>query len=279
MSPRAEGDRPGESSSAEELIRWTQGRFGSRAAFACSFGAEDMVLLHLIARAGGADGGRIRVFTLDTGRLFSETYDLLERARAKYGIPIEVVFPDTNEVERMVTAKGPNLFYESVENRTLCCTVRKVHPLERVLAGFDAWLVGLRREQSTERAFTPKVGDDPSRPGVTKVSPLADWSWADVMRYVLAHDVPISALHARGFASVGCAPCTRAVEPGSDPRSGRWWWETGAKECGLHPEAAPHVAGDLPATVPIPSATVREAVGARPKLFGKLDFPFLDTIA
>ena len=279
MSPRVDGDRPDESSSAEELVRWTQRRFGSRAAFACSFGAEDMVLLHLIAQAGGADADRIRVFTLDTGRLFSETYDLLERARAKYGIPIEVVFPDTNEVERMVTAKGPNLFYESVENRKLCCTVRKVHPLERVLAGSDAWIVGLRREQSTDRSFTPKVGDDPSRPGVTKVSPLADWSWDDVMRYVRAHDVPISALHARGFASVGCAPCSRAVQPGSDPRSGRWWWETGAKECGLHPEGAPHVTQDLPATAPIPSATVRAAVGARPRLFGMLDLPFLDTIA
>jgi phosphoadenosine phosphosulfate reductase len=237
MMLRTDLEAPSESMSAQELVQWTQDRFGSKAAFACSFGAEDMVLLDMIARARRPNGEGIRIFTLDTGRLFPETYDLLEKARQRYGIPIHVVFPDAAEVEKMVNEKGPNLFYESVENRKLCCRVRKVLPLDRALSGSEAWVVGLRREQSTERSVIPKVTEDPGHPGVYKVSPLADWSWDTVMEYVRKNDVPISDLHARGYISIGCAPCTRVVPPGADPRSGRWWWETGAKECGLHPEA------------------------------------------
>ncbi len=224
---------------AEELIRRTQQRFGPKAVFACSFGAEDMVLLDMIARHRPPDGEGIRVISLDTGRLFPETYDLIERARHRYAIPIQLVFPDAEEVEQMVYEKGPNLFYGSVEGRKRCCAVRKVKPLDRALAGAEVWIVGLRRQQSTERAVTPKVSADPSHPGTYKMSPLADWTWNQVLDYVKQQEVPISDLHARGFVSIGCAPCTRAVPPDADPRSGRWWWETGTKECGLHSAAVP----------------------------------------
>ncbi len=222
------------SSDAEELLRRAHERFGAKAVFASSFGAEDMVLLDMIAKLGGRPGSAIRVVSVDTGRLFPETYDLIQRARHRYGLPIELVFPDTSEVEQMVNREGPNLFYGSVEARRRCCQVRKVGPLDRALDGADAWIVGLRRAQSAERGSTPKVCDDPAHPGRIKISPLADWSWSDVQEYVRRHDVPVSPLYERGFLSIGCAPCTRAVLPGADPRSGRWWWESSTKECGLH---------------------------------------------
>lgn len=246
-----------EAASAEQLVRWTAERFPGTAVFACSFGAEDMVVLDMIARGELAGEGGIRVVSLDTGRLFPETYDLIAEARRKYGVPIELVFPEAGEVERMVNEKGPNLFYDSVEGRKLCCSVRKVRPLDRVLKGAEAWIVGLRRDQSAERSTTPKFAADPSHPGMYKVSPLSDWSWDDVQSYVREHRVPVSALHSRGFVSIGCAPCTRAVPADADPRSGRWWWEDGTKECGLH-AASP-------------------TIGARLK--GYFDMPRLDTIA
>jgi len=221
--------------SAEETLTWVRTHFGGRATFACSFGAEDMVLLDMLAKAAKGDGGDIRVFTLDTGRLFPETYDLMQETHEKYRIPIQVVGPDTAELEALVSKNGPNLFYESVDNRKACCNVRKVHPLSRALKGSEAWIVGLRRDQSAERSTVEKITRDTSQGGIWKVCPLADWSWEDVLAYVKANEVPINRLHATGFPSIGCAPCTRAVKPGEDPRSGRWWWETGAKECGLHP--------------------------------------------
>lgn len=246
--------------SAEAWVDWTVRRFGDRAVFASSFGAEDMVLLHMIAQAEGRRPCGLRVFTIDTGRLFPETYDLIQTARDTYGIPIDVYSPDHTEVEDLVSRGGPNLFYASVENRKACCGVRKVHPLGRALQGARAWMVGVRREQSPDRATSEKMARDPLHGDIWKISPLADWSWGDVLGYVKKHEVPISSLHARGFPSVGCAPCTRAVRPGEDPRGGRWWWEIGSKECGLHPSlAAPslHGASAGPSQAsPTPSAAV-----------------------
>ena len=221
--------------SAVEILTWVQSRFGEHAAFACSFGAEDMVIVDLLSKIAKGDGHDIRVFTLDTGRLFPETYDLMQETHDKYNLPIQAFGPDTREVEEMVSKNGPNLFYASVENRKACCNVRKVHPLARALVGTEAWIVGLRRDQSAERSSVDVISHDKSQNGIWKVCPLADWTWDDVLEYVKANDVPINRLHAQGFPSIGCAPCTRAVKPGEDPRSGRWWWETGAKECGLHP--------------------------------------------
>jgi thioredoxin-dependent adenylylsulfate APS reductase len=223
-----------DSQPAQEMLAWALSRFHPALALASSFGAEDMVLLDMLSRIGP----RVRVFTLDTGRLPQETYDLMEIARARYG-PIEVYAPEASEVEAMVGAHGPNLFYRSVELRKLCCAVRKVQPLRRALAGLDAWIAGLRREQGPTRAAVAKVEMDSANGGLVKVNPLADWTWEDVWRYIREHDVPYNALHDRGYPSIGCAPCTRAVQPGEDPRAGRWWWEqVTAKECGLHPEAA-----------------------------------------
>lgn len=221
--------------SAVEVLDWVRARFGGRAAFSCSYGAEDMVILDMLSKLAKGDSQDIHVFTLDTGRLFPETYDLMQEAHEKYRIPIQVVGPDTAELEALVSKHGPNLFYYSVENRKACCNVRKVHPLSRALRGADAWIAGLRRDQSRERSSVATIAPDPSQGGIWKVCPLAEWSWEDVLNYVKENDVPINRLHAKGFPSIGCAPCTRAVKPGEDPRSGRWWWESGAKECGLHP--------------------------------------------
>ncbi len=233
MDP-ADETRQLEGKSAEDCLDWAGIRFGERAVFACSFGAEDMVLLDLIAHSSPDGGRRIRVVTLDTGRLFPETYDLMQEARERYGVPVEVIFPDRADVEALVRCGGPNLFYSSIENRKACCRVRKVLPLNRALIGAEAWIVGLRRDQSAERSEVERLSRDPTHEGIWKLSPLADWSWEDVVRYMGEHSVPINRLHSKGFSSIGCAPCTRAVAPGADPRSGRWWWETGAKECGLH---------------------------------------------
>ena len=174
----------------------------------------------------------IRVVTLDTGRLPAETYDMIEAVRARYGIRVEVVSPNAEEIEAMVTRHGPNLFYESVPLRSLCCHFRKVRPLERKLQEFDAWMVGLRRSQSESRADLQKIDDVNGR---LKISPLADWTAEQVRTYIAEHDVPEHPLYSRGYPSIGCEPCTRAIEAGETERAGRWWWEQGsAKECGLH---------------------------------------------
>ncbi len=220
--------------SASEIVDWATRSFGSGAAFACSFGAEDMVLLDLIARSPVGARGAIRWFTLDTGRLYEETYGLMQTARSRYGLPLEVYTPAASELEPLLARGGPNLFYDSVENRKACCQVRKVAPLDRALRGAEAWIVGLRREQSTDRASVEKLSRDPMHRNIWKICPLADWTDAEVQEYVRARNVPTNPLHSKGFLSIGCAPCTRAVAPGEDPRAGRWWWETGVKECGLH---------------------------------------------
>jgi phosphoadenosine phosphosulfate reductase len=216
--------------SAEEILAWAAKRLGCRIALASSLGAEDQVLTDMIARHGLP----IAIFTLDTGRLPQETYDLLDATRERYGIKIEVLFPDRADVEAMVHSKGVNLFYHSAEDRKACCRVRKVIPLRRKLASLDAWITGLRREQAVTRQEVQTAEWDEAN-GLVKINPLADWTADQVWDYIRRNDVPYNALHDRGYPSIGCAPCTRAVAPDEDVRSGRWWWEEPRhKECGLH---------------------------------------------
>ncbi len=214
---------------AQGLLAYAFKRFGGRVALASSFGTEDQVLTDMLAKAAP----RLHVFTLDTGRLPQETYDLIDATRKKYGIEIEVLFPERADVEELVR-RGVNLFYESVENRKACCHVRKVVPLRRKLATLDAWITGLRKEQAvTRHEIAPAEWDEAN--GLFKINPLADWSADQVWDYIKLHNVPYNALHDQGYPSIGCAPCTRAVLPGQDLRAGRWWWELPEhKECGLH---------------------------------------------
>ena len=201
------------------------------AVLASSLGLEDMVLLDVIDRAALA----ISVFTLDTGRLPQETHDLLQRIRQRYRLPVAVFAPDPADIERYVACHGPNGFYDSVALRQECCHLRKVKPLRRALQGKRAWITGLRRAQSQGRAAAPFEEWDEEN-GLQKFNPLADWSEDEIWAYLRAHDVPVNALHARNYPSIGCAPCTRAVAPGEDSRAGRWWWENPEfSECGLHP--------------------------------------------
>ena len=229
----------------ETLLRWAADAFGPRSvAFASSLGAEDQVIAHMIATGALP----IPAFTLDTGRLFQESYDLIERTRDALGLVIAPYVPDAHEVEEMVRDAGVNLFYRSVEDRKRCCGVRKVAPLARALAGRVAWITGLRQEQAPTRSDVRAVGWDEAN-GLYRIAPLWDWTEAQVWAYVREHEVPYHVLHDRGFRSIGCAPCTRAVKPGEDARSGRWWWEhPDQKECGLH--AGRRAAGRGPAGWP-----------------------------
>ena len=217
---------------AEDIIKWVAAKYGAEAAFACSFGAEDMVLLDIIERV--TEGGNtISAFTIDTGRLHPETYELMQLAANRYRQKIDIYFPESSGVEATVSRFGINLFYTSVEKRKMCCRVRKVEPLKRALRGKKAWITGLRREQSQERADVVPVSQDRSS-NLVKVCPLAEWTDDDVWSYITRHRVPFNPLHLSGFVSIGCQPCTRAVKPGEGSRSGRWWWEEGEKECGIH---------------------------------------------
>ena len=198
-------------------------------AFSSSFGQEDQVITDAIFRYN-ID---IRVFTLDTGRLFQETYALIDETRAQYGKPIQVFTPDAAQVEKLVTEKGFHNFYKSVEDRKECCYIRKVAPLKRALSGAQVWVTGLRAEQSANRKDMSIIEWDAGY-GLLKFNPLIEWSYQQVLDYIQQHNVPDNSLHRKGFISIGCAPCTRAIEPGEDPRAGRWWWETSKKECGLH---------------------------------------------
>jgi len=218
-----------EGATAQEVLEWAIRKFGSKVALASSFGAEDIVLIDMLAKLSG----KVKVFTIDTGRLHQEMYNLMDTIREKYDIPIEVHFP-TEEVEEMVKKHGLNLFYKSAELRTLCCHVRKVEPLKRALSGLDAWITGLRREQAPTRASTKKVEIDHANGGIVKINPLTDWNSQQVWTYIRENNVPYNALFDQGYTSIGCVPCTRPIKPGEDPRAGRWWWEKGAKECGLH---------------------------------------------
>jgi len=203
---------------------------GSPAVFTTSLGIEDQVITEAIATAG-LD---IRIITLDTGRLFPETEALITETETRYGIRIERFRPETNAVDDYVKNYGRNGFYESVEARHACCHVRKLEPLARALDGAAYWITGLRRGQSGNRATTPYAEADAAR-GLIKVNPLADWNLEDIRAHVERHAIPINPLHARGYPSIGCEPCTRAIKPGEPERAGRWWWENDAKrECGLH---------------------------------------------
>ena len=216
--------------SAPDVVRLAHGRFGSKVALSSSFGAEDMVLIDMLMRVDP----QARIVTLDTGRLPQETYNVMDAVREKYGARIEVFFPQAEAVQAMVGEHGLNLFYHSVEFRKMCCGVRKMEPLKRALAGLDAWITGLRRDQSVTRTAVHKIEWDEGNQ-LVKVNPLADWTHDDVWKYIREHNVPYNALHDRGYPSIGCGPCTRAVEPGEHERSGRWWWEhPETKECGLH---------------------------------------------
>jgi phosphoadenosine phosphosulfate reductase len=186
-------------------------------------------------RVRGAD---FRLFTLDTGRLNQETYDCMDAIRERYGVQVEVFFPDAEGVEQMVRENGLNLFYNSVELRKLCCGVRKVEPLNRALKNLDAWMTGLRREQAATRGDIRKIELDKDHGNIVKINPLVDWSTDDVWEYIRKNDVTYNRLHKQGYPSIGCAPCTRAVKPGEDLGAGRWWWENpDTKECGLHVSA------------------------------------------
>lgn len=219
-----------ENSSAEEIINFFTSHFNEKIALSSSLGIEDQILTRMVSSIHPATA----IFTLDTGRLFPETYDLIDLTAKKYKTKIKVHFPEPNDIENMVAEKGMNLFYESIENRKLCCGLRKLKPLAKALKGLDAWFTGLRRDQSVTRTDMSIVEWDENN-GLIKVNPLINWSEDDVWNYIKKHKVPFNPLHKKGFASIGCQPCTRAIEPGEDIRAGRWWWENPeTKECGLH---------------------------------------------
>jgi phosphoadenosine phosphosulfate reductase len=216
----------------QEVLTWALSTFGRSISLAWS-GAEDVAVLDMMHKI---DPKSTRVFTLDTGRLNPETYELIDEVQAKYKVQVEIQFPDAAAVEKMVREKGINLFYRSLDNRKECCGVRKVEPLNRMLKSLDGWITGLRRTQAITRGKLAKVELDFQHDKIVKVNPLADWSTAQVFEYLQANRVPTNKLHAMGYPSIGCAPCTRAVKPGEDERAGRWWWENPeSKECGLHP--------------------------------------------
>lgn len=216
--------------SAQEVISYCIKQFGDKIALSSSLGIEDQVLTDMVVKIDP----KTKIFTLDTGRLFPETYDLMERTNSKYKINISTYFPDRHEVEKMVNKKGINLFYYSIENRKECCGIRKIQPLRRAFEGLDAWICGLRREQSVTRADMQVVEWDENN-GLIKINPLINWSENEVWEYARTNKVPYNVLHDKGFPSIGCQPCTRAIEPGEDVRAGRWWWENPeSKECGLH---------------------------------------------
>ena len=213
-----------------EVIAFFLKQFPGKVALSTSFGLEDQVLTEIIASIEK----NARIFTLDTGRLFPETYDLLDRTCRKYGINIDVYFPNTSDVEEMVNEKGINLFYDSIETRKLCCQLRKLVPLARAMQGLDAWITGLRKVQSVTRNNMQLVEWDDNNK-LLKINPLINWTEQDVWNYIKIKNIPYNPLHNKGFASIGCLPCTRAIEPGEDIRAGRWWWENpDTKECGLH---------------------------------------------
>lgn len=214
----------------EERLAAVVREFAPRPAFSTSLGKEDQAISHAIFSADLA----IRVFTLDTGRLFEETQSALAATRERYGAVIETYAPDTEALQKLLSVKGPNSFYNSVADRLECCRVRKVEPLQRALRGASAWITGLRAEQSVNRASLEFAVWDAERQ-LVKVNPVLDWSTEQLEEYIRLHNVPVNRLHAKGYPSIGCAPCTRPVNPGADARSGRWWWENpNKKECGLH---------------------------------------------
>lgn len=214
----------------EALLKYFLDRYGDRIALSSSLSIEDQVLTDVILRLKPD----ARIFTLDTGRLFPETYSLIDRTNMHYDIRLEIFFPDYREVEQLVAECGMNGFYESLENRRRCCRVRKIEPLRRAFRTLDVWICGLRREQSVTRGDVQLVEWDEAN-GLVKLNPLIGWHEEQVWEYIRKNHVPYNKLHDAGFPSIGCQPCTRAVQPGEDIRAGRWWWESpDHKECGLH---------------------------------------------
>jgi phosphoadenosine phosphosulfate reductase len=215
---------------AEELLSGFLTEFKGKIALSSSLGIEDQALTHIVCNIDKST----KIFTLDTGRLFPETYDLIHRTNHKYGIKMGIYFPEAGHVEEMVNTKGINLFFESVENRKLCCNIRKIEPLKRAFAGLEVWICGLRREQSVTRQNMQRIEwDEANR--LIKLNPLIDWTEEEVRKFIKNHGIPYNPLHDKGFPSIGCQPCTRAIFPGEDIRAGRWWWENpDTKECGLH---------------------------------------------
>jgi phosphoadenosine phosphosulfate reductase len=220
-----------ENSSAQEILEWATS-LHPRIALATSFQAQGVVLIDMFLKINK----KARIFTLDTGRLNEETYEVMDAIRSRYKANIEIIFfPDKNEVEEMVTTHGPNLFYKSKDKRFLCCDIRKVRPLDNYLPNLDGWITSIRKDQTENRAEAKKFEFDELHGGLLKINPLVDWSSKQVWDYIKEHKVPYNKLHDIGYPSIGCAPCTRAVKDGEDPRAGRWWWESDSdKECGLH---------------------------------------------
>lgn len=213
-----------------ELLSYFLNEYKGKIAFASSMGAEDQVLTEMIVSVDKS----AKIFTLDTGRLFPETYELIQRTSARYGINIEVYFPDYHQVENMVKEKGINLFYENIENRKMCCNIRKIEPLKRAFETLDVWICGLRKEQSVTRVNNELVEWDEAN-GLLKINPLINWTNDQVWDYIKENNIPYHKFHDKNYPSIGCQPCTRAIEEGEDVRAGRWWWENPeSKECGLH---------------------------------------------
>ena len=219
---------------AIEILAFFIEKFKDKITFSTSLGAEDQVISEMISKINKP----VKIFTLDTGRLFPQTYDLLDRTNKKYNIKIQVQFPDYREVEKMVNEKGINLFFESIENRKQCCHIRKIEPLRRALDGMDAWISGLRKEQSVSRGDVRLVDWDELNK-IVKINPLHNWTEEMVWNYIRQNKIPYNPLHDKGYPSIGCQPCTRAIFPGEDIRAGRWWWENPySRECGLHKNPA-----------------------------------------
>jgi len=213
-----------------EVIKYFSETFGKKAAFSTSLSIEDQVITHMLFSINS----KVKIFTLDTGRLPNETYSLIEKTREQYNIKIHIYFPNYRSVEKMVRARGINLFYNSIEDRKRCCYVRKIEPLKRALKNIEVWITGLRREQSITRQNIELIEYD-SNYKLIKVNPLYNWTEAQVWDYIKKNNIPYNSLYDKNYLSIGCAPCTRAVQPGEDIRAGRWWWENpNTKECGLH---------------------------------------------
>lgn len=214
----------------EQVIAFFIEKYNDKIALSSSLGAEDQVLTHMIASINKST----KIFTLDTGRCFQESYDLIDKINKKYDIKIQVYFPDNEQVEKMVNEKGVNLFYDSVENRKLCCKIRKLNPLQRAFEGLDVWICGLRQAQSITR-INAKLVEWDEKNNLIKLNPLIEWSEEQVWKYIRDNEIPYNVLHDHGYPSIGCKPCTRAIKKSEDLRAGRWWWEEPeSKECGLH---------------------------------------------
>lgn len=215
---------------AREILTYVNARFGEEAIFSTSFGIEDQVITHLLSEINATT----RVFTLDTGRLFPETYYVWNRTLDIYKLPIQAYYPRTEAVEELISTKGPSSFYESTENRKECCFIRKIEPLKRAIKGYKVWITGIRAEQSENRDHMEFIEWDENNQ-IIKIHPLFNWTLEMVETFLKVNFVPYNPLHDKGFPSIGCQPCTRAIAAGEDFRAGRWWWEDKSKkECGLH---------------------------------------------